>query len=154
VIRRGVADPDRLGVTGWSYGGFMTAWTITQTHRFKAAIPGACVSNLDDMSNTSDIGSHFLEFEFGLPWERLAKLEANSPIRQMHKCTTPVLLLHGESDLRCPIHQSEQIFTVLKRNHQTVALVRYPGEPHSFVHPTHQVDRFERMVAWFDHYLV
>ncbi|MDB4896481.1 MAG: peptidase prolyl oligopeptidase active site domain protein [Firmicutes bacterium] len=153
AVKRGVADPDRLGVTGWSYGGFMTCWTVTQTHRFKAAVAGACVSNLDDMANTSDIGSHFLEFEFGLPWEKLEKLAAHSPIRHMHHCTTPVLLLHGESDLRCPPHQSEQVYTVLKRNGQTAALVRYPDEPHVFQRPSHQVDRLERMVAWFGHYL-
>lgn len=154
VIRRGIADPDRLGVTGWSYGGYMTSWTITQTQRFKAAIPGACVSNLQDMWGTSDIGTSFIEFSFaGTPWDNWDRLADRSPIRWMHQCTTPTLLLHGENDLRCPVAQSEQIYTTLKRLGRTAVMVRYPGESHGLQRPSHRLDRLERTLHWFDHYV-
>ncbi|MDB4894434.1 MAG: peptidase prolyl oligopeptidase active site domain protein [Firmicutes bacterium] len=154
VIRRGIADPDRLGVTGWSYGGYMTCWTVTQTRRFKAAIPGACVANLQDMWGTSDIGSSFIEFSVGTtPWENWEKLFERSPIRWMHNCDTPMLLLHGEDDLRCPVTQSEQVYTTLKRLGRTAVMVRYPGEPHGLQRPSHRLDRLERTRHWFDHYV-
>lgn len=154
VIRRGIADPDRLGVTGWSYGGYMTCWTVTQTNRFKAAIPGACVSNLQDMWGTSDIGTSFIEFSRGTtPWDNWDRLFERSPIRFMHQCTTPMLLLHGEDDLRCPVAQSEQVYTTLKRLERPAVMVRYPGEAHGLQRPSHRLDRLERTQAWFDHYL-
>jgi len=154
VISRGIADPGRLGVTGWSYGGFMTCWTITQTQRFKAAITGACVSNRHSFYGMSDIGWHFAEQHTGgTPWDEYEKLLERSSVQFADKVTTPVLILHGEADLRCPLGQSEEFFTALKRQGKEAVLVTYPGEYHGFTKPSHWTDRYARVLAWFEHYL-
>jgi dipeptidyl aminopeptidase/acylaminoacyl peptidase len=154
VVAAGLADPQRLGVTGWSYGGFMTCWTVTQTQRFKAAITGACISNRHSFYGTSDIGFTFGEHHFGgTPWDDPDKLLERSAIHHIRNVTTPVLILHGEADLRCPVEQAEQFFIALKRQHKHAVLVRYPGEYHGFKKPSHQIDRFARVLAWFEYYL-
>ena len=154
AISRGIADPDRLGVTGWSYGGFMTCWTVTQTQRFKAAITGACVSNRHSFYGTSDIGWHFAEHHTGgSPWYESEKLLERSSVQFADKVTTPVLILHGEADLRCPLGQSEEFFTALKRQGKEAVLVTYPGEYHGFTKPSHWTDRYARVLSWFEHYL-
>lgn len=154
AIAQGWVDPDRCGVTGWSYGGFMTSWTISQTQRFKAAIAGAIVSDRLSFYGTSDIGVHFGETEFpGNPWERGNDHLARSALRYAHQVTTPVLFLHGEGDLRCPISQTEEYFTAIRRQGKTAVMVRYPGEFHGLQKPRHKADRMERSVAWFLHWL-
>ena len=153
-IEMGIIDGDRLGVTGWSYGGFMTCWIVTQTDRFGAAVGGACVSDQYSMYGTSDVGFGFTEFSTGAtPWEDPDTLLAHSSVRHMGEVTTPLLLLHGADDLRCPVSQSEEVFTALKRQGKESVLVRYPGEPHGLAKPQNQVDRMERTAAWFRHYL-
>ncbi|MGE5653584.1 MAG: prolyl oligopeptidase family serine peptidase [Bacillota bacterium] len=154
IIAQGIADPARLGVTGWSYGGYMTSWTITQTNRFKAALAGAIVFNRHNFYGTSDIGYTFGEHQFGgKPWEDPTKLLERSAVYYADRVTTPLLLIHGEGDLRCPIEQSEQFFTALRRQHKEAVLVRYPGEYHGFTQPKHKEDRFKRTLAWFSYYL-
>ena len=152
VIDAGVADPSKLFVTGWSYGGYMTSWTITQTTRFKAAIAGAIVADCYSMYGTSDI-PYFGEHHWGgLPWEERDKYFERSPIAYVAKVETPVLIIHGEGDLRCPISQSEEFYLSLKRLGKTAVFVRYPGEFHGFTKPSHKFDRFERMLAWLNYY--
>ena len=152
LISRGITDPERLYVTGWSYGGYMTSWTITQTHRFKAAVAGAVVSDRYSMFGTSDI-PFFSEHEMGgVPWENRDKYFSRSAIAFVAQVQTPVLFIHGEADLRCPISQTEEFYLSLKRLGKTAVMARYPGEFHGFTKPAHKFDRFERMVAWFDHY--
>lgn len=152
VVARGVADPARLFITGWSYGGYMTSWTITQTNRFKAAVAGAVVSDRYSMFGTSDI-PFFSEHEMGgVPWENRDKYFSRSAIAFVANVQTPVLFIHGESDLRCPITQSEEYYLSLKRLGKIAVMARYPGEFHGFTKPSHKFDRFERMIAWFDHY--
>jgi len=154
VIRRGIADPERLGVTGWSYGGYMTNWVITQTDRFKAAVSGACVSNRHNFYGTSDIGFTFGEHHWrGRPWDEPERLLARSPLMYVENVQTPLLLVHGEADLRCPVEQADQMYIALKRLGKEVVYVRYPDEFHSFRQPLHQLDRYERLVSWFVHYL-
>lgn len=154
VIQMGVADPERLGITGWSYGGYMTTWTIGQTQRFRAAVAGAIVYNRLNFWGTSDIGFNFGSWHFaGVPWEQEAALLERSPSRFVHRITTPVLLLHGEADLRCPVEQAEQMYQSLRYLGRTAVLVRYPGEYHGFTKPSHKMDRFARTQAWFEHYL-
>ncbi|MEW6524910.1 MAG: S9 family peptidase [Bacillota bacterium] len=154
AVATGALDPERLGVTGWSYGGFMTCWVVTQTDRFKAAIAGACVSNQVSMYGTSDIGRDFTDFHLkGQPWNDPDRLWRFSPLSGMGRVTTPMLLLHGENDLRCPVSQSEEVFAALERQGKTCVMVRYPGEPHVLTQPRHQLDRLERLAAWFEHYL-
>jgi len=154
VIELGVADPDRMGVTGWSYGGFMTMWTVTHTDRFAAAVAGACVANQYSMYGTSDVGADFTDFSVrARPWDNPEKLFDRSPINYIDNVTTPLLLLHGENDLRCPIGQSEEVFTALQKLGRTSVFVRYPGEPHGLRKPSNNIDRIERIISWFDHYV-
>lgn len=154
LVAQGVADGDRLGIMGWSYGGFMTSWAITQTQRFKAAIPGAIVSNRHSFYGSSDIGYYFGEHHFaGTPWSETDRLLDRSAINQAHRVETPVLFLHGENDLRCPIEQTDQFFTALRRQGKPAVMVRYPGETHAIKQPRHKEDRYKRILAWFKHYL-
>jgi len=155
AIEAGIAHPDRLGVTGWSYGGYMTSWTITQTQRFKAAVAGAVVYNRHNFWGTSDIGYSFAHYECGgTPWEDPELLLERSAARYAGRVTTPLLLIHGEADLRCPVEQSEQFFVSLRFQGKTAVMARYPGEYHGFRKPSHKADRFARTLAWFRHYLV
>lgn len=156
VIDMGIADADRLGVMGWSYGGYMTCWTVTHTDRFKAAITGAPVSNNHSMIGTTDI-PWFTEWHLkGNPWSREGEenLLAHSAIRYADRVTTPTMVVCGEGDLRCPISQAEEFYMALRRIGKAPAVhVRYPGEFHGFVKPKHKLDRYERTIAWFNYYL-
>ncbi len=154
AVEMGIADPDRLGVAGWSYGGFMTCWTVTHTNRFKAAAAGACISDIFSAYGTQDVGVGFVEFSNGgPPWADPVGLIEQSSVRSMDRVTTPMLLLHGEGDLRCPVSQGDEVFYALKRQGKTCVFVRYPDEFHGIARPRNKVDRQERMGAWFEHYL-
>lgn len=152
VIACGVADPDNLFVTGWSYGGFMTSWIVTQTNRFKAAVGGAIISDRYSMYSTEDIvltGEHYFS---GNPWDDPDKLLSRSAIAHIKNVTTPFMVLHGELDVRCPTSQGEEFYSSLKRLGKEAVFVRYPGEYHGFTRLTHRIDRFERTAAYFDYY--
>lgn len=157
VIAMGIADPDRLGVMGWSYGGFMTSWTVTHTDRFKAAITGAPVIDNHAMVGTTDI-PWFTSWQLGGdPWTREGeeKLLDRSPIRYVGSVTTPTMVIAGEGDLRCPISQAEAFYMALRRLGRAPAVhIRYPGEFHGIAKPKHRLDRYERQVAWFKHFLM
>jgi dipeptidyl aminopeptidase/acylaminoacyl peptidase len=157
VVEWGYVDPNRLGVTGGSYGGYMTNWIIGHTDRFKAAITDRCVSNLYSMYGTSDIGFTFGEYEFsGKPWEDLKQYEKYSPITYVEQMTTPLLIVHSEQDYRCPIEQGEQLFVFLKRLGRTVEFVRFPNENHELSRagqPKHRVQRLEYNLDWWGRYL-
>ncbi len=106
------------------------------------------------MYGTSDIGYGFTETSIGgTPWENLAPLTEHSPLSHSSNIATPLLLLHGEKDLRCPIGQSEEYFTALQRQGKTAVFIRYPGEGHQFRKPRNQIDKLERTLAWLDHYI-
>ena len=157
VAGLGWADPDRLGVAGYSYGGFMTTWIVGHTQRFKAGVAGACVSNAYSFWGTSDIGTGFGQYEYGgaLPHAAPEHYLAGSPVQHLANCVTPLLLLHHEGDLRCPIGQSEEVFAVLKKLGKEAVLVRYPGGYHTYAThaPSQRVDAMQRMNAWFDRFL-
>jgi dipeptidyl aminopeptidase/acylaminoacyl peptidase len=147
------ADPARLFVTGYSYGGFMTSWVVGHTDRFKAAVCGAPVSNFVSFYGESDIGPTFGVAEHGgKPWERWQAFHDGSPLTHIPNCTTPFLLLHWEGDLRCPISQSELLFAALKQLGREVEFVRYPGGFHTYVThaPSQRVDATRRTSDWFD----
>ena len=157
VSSRPYVDAGRLGVAGYSYGGFMASWIVGHDLRFKAAVVGAPCTNLVSIYGTSDIGVRFGEIQWGgtlkdsvqAYWER-------SPLAYAADVATPVLLLHGEEDVRCPIEQSEQYFVALKRLGKEVELVRLPGCSHSFLrngHPRMREEYLARMLAWFDRHL-
>ena len=155
AIERGIADPERLGIGGWSQGGFMTAWTVTQTERFKAAIMGAGISDWGMMVLTSDLQEFEGELGGSVPWDGLAihqhiKL---SPITFARQVKTPVLILHGEKDARVPVSQAIGYHRALRANGVPTELVIYPREPHGISERAHQIDLLQRVRTWFDRWL-
>lgn len=150
-------DPNRLGVTGGSYGGYLTNWIIGHDTRFKAAVTQRCVSNFHSFVGTSDIGYDFGIHEFdGTPWSDAEKLLRHSPISYVEQIETPLLIIHSEQDFRCPIEQAEQMFTALKYLGKDVALVRVPGESHDLSRsgtPSRRVARLRHLIGWFDNHL-
>ena len=157
VVSRPYVDATRLGVHGYSYGGFMSSWIIGHTSRFKAAVVGAPCIDLPSMYGTSDIGVSFGEVQWrGTRWEAMAQAVERSPLTYAPAVETPVLLLHGEADLRCPIEQGEQYFVALKRHGKEVEFVRFPDCSHLFLrvgHPKMREEYLRRMLAWFQDYL-
>ncbi|TAK73057.1 MAG: S9 family peptidase, partial [Dehalococcoidia bacterium] len=152
LVRRGVADPERLFVMGYSYGGFMTAWTIGHTDRFRAALIGAPVANHVGMRGTSDI-PQFSDYHIGgSPYDNAEEWRARSPVTHLPNVTAAVLIEHHEGDLRCPIGQAEEIFQNLKLLGKEVEFLRYPGGSHGWnTHaPSQDVDLMTRAIAWFD----
>ena len=157
VLERPYADATRTGISGYSYGGYMTAWTIGQTDRFKAAVCGAPCFDLESMYGTSDISHVFGELQWGgPPHESKEWYERHSPSTYAHRCTTPTLIVHGEADERCPIGQGEQMFIALKKAGCDVEFARYPGGAHGFRrggHPEHRRDCWQRTLEWFQRHL-
>ncbi|UCD44325.1 MAG: S9 family peptidase [Candidatus Bathyarchaeota archaeon] len=154
IERNPFIDVDRLGVTGGSYGGYMTNWVVTQTDRFKAAVSRACVTNLLSFYANSAVGSLMEQEFFGLPYDNMALLAQWSPITHVKNVTTPLLLLHGEADYTCPIGQSEEMFRALKRMGVDTMLVMYMGEGHGIrKKPSNKLDYYQRHLDWFRKYL-
>lgn len=146
-------DANRLGVTGGSYGGFMTNWIITQTPRFKAAVSVASVSNLISFYSTS-LYQDLIHAEFGgFPWDNYDLLWQWSPLRYVKQAQTPTLFIHGEQDNDVHITQAEEMYMALRRRGIETVLVRYPREGHGLREPKHRVDALERTLGWFDRYL-
>jgi dipeptidyl aminopeptidase/acylaminoacyl peptidase len=146
-------DRDRLGVTGGSYGGFMTNWIITQTPRFRAAVSVASVSNLISFYSTS-LYQDLIHTEFGgFPWDNYELLWQWSPLRYVKQALTPTLFIHGEQDNDVHITQAEEMYMALRRRGVETVFVRYPREGHGLREPKHRVDALERTLAWFDKFL-
>ena len=146
-------DPERLGVIGGSYGGFMTSWIVGHTSRFKAACSERAVNNWHSMHGTSDIGWLFAGYFGAFAHEATDAYLKHSPLTYAESITTPLLIMHSESDLRCPIEQGEQLFTTLRLMKRDVEFVRFPGEGHELSRsgsPRHRVQRFEILLDWFD----
>jgi dipeptidyl aminopeptidase/acylaminoacyl peptidase len=152
LIAKGVADPDRLGIAGWSYGGYMSMWAVTQTNRFKASVAGAGLSDLASEFGTEG-GSSYDEWFFGTPYEKLDGFIKSSPITFIKNARTPTLILQGENDLTDPIGQSQQFYRGLKRYGVESDFVLYPREGHGFREEKHQLDVLNRIIAWFGGHL-
>jgi dipeptidyl aminopeptidase/acylaminoacyl peptidase len=153
LIKSGVADPERLGVMGGSYGGFMTFWVITQTNRFKAAIGHAGISDWYSFHGQSDIPG-LMEYGFGgTPWTAREVYEKWSPVRYADRVKTPLMITHGEQDRRVPIAQAEQYYRALRKRGVETVFVRYPREGHGITEPNHQIDLVRRQLEWFDKHL-
>jgi dipeptidyl aminopeptidase/acylaminoacyl peptidase len=152
AIEQGIADPEKLGVGGWSYGGMSTDFIITQTTRFKAAISGAGVALMASMYGHDQYQRDY-EIELGRPWENKAVWERVSPFFRVANVTTPTLFMGGDIDWNVPILGGEQMFQALKRLGRTTELVVYPGEYHEFKTPSHIKDRLERYLAWYGHFV-
>lgn len=153
VIAMGVADPDRMAVMGWSYGGFMSSWVITQTSRFKAAVIGAPVTNLWSFTGTSDIPGFLPDYFSGEPWENFEGFRKHSPLSHVGGVTTPALILHGEADIRVPISQGYEFYHALKRQGVTAKMVVYPREPHGPREPKFRLDIMKRHIDWVEKYV-
>ena len=152
AIEQGYADPDRLGVGGWSYGGILTDYVITKTQRFKGAISGA--SEVLYVANYGhDHYQRQWEAELGLPWENREAWERISPFNSVEKIVTPTLVMGGEKDWNVPIQNSEQLYQALRRLGRETQLVVYPGQSHGIRVPSYQKDRLERYLAWYGKYV-
>jgi dipeptidyl aminopeptidase/acylaminoacyl peptidase len=153
AIEHGWVDGNRLGVGGGSYGGYMTNWAVSHTNRFKAAVTMRCVSNLAGMFGYSDLGWFLIDdFMGAVPWKDLDRLAERSPITYVDRIETPLLILHSDQDLRCPIEEGEQMFTALKFLGREVRMVRFEGQTHDLSrngHPRSRVIRLRHIVGWF-----
>lgn len=152
LISRGIADPDRLGICGWSYGGFMTAWAITHTDRFKAAVAGAAPTNWISKIGTTDIRP-FNEWNLGQVNTEPDKVWERSPMRYVANATTPTLVVHGEADVRVPVTQGTELYLALRALGIDTDMISYPRQGHAFTERAHQLDLLQRLLGWFEKYL-
>ena len=146
-------DPARLGVTGWSYGGYMTMWTVTQTNRFRAAVAGAGIANWQSYYGQNLIDQWMIPFFGSSVYDDPAVYEKSSPIHFIKNVKTPALVIVGERDAECPAPQSYEFWHALRTLGVPTQLIVYPGEGHLFMKPENQSDRMDQIVAWFDKYL-
>ena len=157
LIRRGYVDPQHLGVTGGSGGGILTNWTITQTNRFAAAVAQRSIADWSAFWGDADFTLFTPNWFKGAPWEDPADFAARSPITHIAKVKTPLMLIEGEADLRCPpASGGEMMFRALKYLKVPTAMIRFPGESHELSRsgqPWHRVERLEHILNWFDIYL-
>ncbi|MBZ5539812.1 MAG: S9 family peptidase [Acidobacteriia bacterium] len=152
LVARGIADPDKLGIGGWSYGGYMAEWAITQTTRFKAAVSGAGMANLISEYGTEEHPSYD-EWFWGVPYEKPEGFLNSSPFLYLKNAKTATLILQGEEDTIDPLGQSQELYRGLKRYGVPTELVVYPRENHGFVEEKHVLDRLKRILAWYDKYM-
>ncbi len=152
LVDRGFADPKRLGIGGWSYGGYMAEWAVTQSNDFKAAVSGAGMANL-----ISEYGTEIYpagdEWFYSVPYENPVGFLNSSPVLHLKNAKTPTLILQGDADPIDPLGQSQELYRGLKRYGVETELVVYPREPHGFHEEKHLLDRLNRILAWYDKYL-
>jgi len=153
AIAMGIADPDRLGIGGWSHGGYMTAWTITQTTRFKAAVIGAGVANLVSDQGQNDIPRCNDDYFETRAHDDPDPYMRRSPITFVNRVTTPTLVLHGAADARVHPTQGREFFSALRLTGVPAEFITYPREGHAIEERLHRADLFRRILAWYDRYL-
>jgi len=153
LIAKGIADAEKMVVMGGSYGGFMTFWTVSQTDRFKAAIGHAAISDWYSFHGQSDIPG-LMEYGFkGQPWNVPENYRKYSPMTYVSQVKTPLMITHGERDMRVNIQQSEQYYRALRKRGVEVIFLRYPREGHGIQEPNHVIDLVGRQLEWFDAHL-
>ena len=152
LVAKGIADPARLGIGGWSYGGYMAEWAVTQTNIFRAAVSGAGMANLIAEYGTEQ-NPAYDEWFFGTPYETADRFLNSSPVLQLKHSKTPTLILQGDSDPIDPLGQSQELYRGLKRYGVETELVTYPREPHGFREAKHRTDVLQRMLAWYQKYI-
>lgn len=153
VIAMGVADPERLGVMGWSYGGFMTSWIVTQTQRFKAASAGAPVTNLMSFNGTADIPAFVPDYFGGQFWEIMDVYQKHSPMFNVKGVSTPTMIQHGEADVRVPISQGYEFYNALKVKGVPTRMLVLPRQPHGPTEPKMQLAAMKSNLEWFEKYI-
>ncbi|WP_395445883.1 alpha/beta hydrolase family protein [Caulobacter sp. UC70_42] len=152
LVAEKITDPTRVGIGGWSYGGFLSAWAVTHSDRFRTAIVGAAPVDISSMLLTTDTPD-FVAGYFGRFPENLARMDASSPVRFVDRVKVPVLVLHGEQDRRVPVSLGLSFYRGLRLLGKDATMVSYPREPHWTYEPAHQTDIQERVLAWFDAHL-
>jgi dipeptidyl aminopeptidase/acylaminoacyl peptidase len=153
VVKTMPVDNDRVGITGWSYGGYMTMWAVTQTNRFRAAVAGAGLANYQSYYGQNDIDEWMPPYFGANVYDDPEVYARSSPITFIKNVKTPTLLLVGQYDGECPVPQSREFWHALKTLGVETKLVIYPGEGHEFLQPEDRSDVIERLTGWFDHYL-
>ena len=149
LVTRGIADSTKMAQGGWSYGGYMSAWTLTQTNRFKAIMVGAGLTNMYSMYSTNDLQSVLEDYFGGEPWNDEAAYRRASAMVHIKQAKTPTLILHGQQDTRVPIGQAQELYMGLKKNGIPVELVFFPREPHGLLEPRHALDKIVREYNFF-----
>uniref|UniRef100_UPI0018925F4C alpha/beta hydrolase family protein n=1 Tax=Catenulispora rubra TaxID=280293 RepID=UPI0018925F4C len=155
LVAEGVADPERLGISGWSHGGFMAAWAVGQTERFKAAIVGAGISDWGMQAGTGECGVVDAALGGSTGWDGPGPHihDRNSPISYASRIRTPVLILHGEEDTNVPLSQAVHFHRALRHFGVEHEFVVYPREGHGLHERVHQLDALGRIRAWCDRWL-
>jgi dipeptidyl aminopeptidase/acylaminoacyl peptidase len=153
VVKTLPVDNNRVGITGWSYGGYMTMWAVTQTNRFRAAVAGAGLANWQSYYGQNDIDEWMPPYFGASVYDDPAVYAKSDPIKFIKHAKTPTLVLVGQYDGECPVPQSREFWHALKTLGVETQLVIYPGEGHEFLQPEHRLDVIERLTGWFDHYL-
>ena len=153
AVKKYPIDAARLGVTGWSYGGYMTMWTVTQTNRFRGAVAGAGIANWQSYYGQNLIDQWMIPFFGASVYDDSAAYEKSSPIHFIKNVKTATLVIAGERDAECPSSQSYEFWHALRTLGVPTQLIIYPGEGHLFMKPENQADRMNQMIAWFDKYL-
>jgi dipeptidyl aminopeptidase/acylaminoacyl peptidase len=153
VIKQSPVDSNRLGVTGWSYGGFMTMWTVTQTNRFRAAVAGAGIANWQSYYGQNSIDEWMIPYFGASVYDDPAVYAKSSPITFIKQVKTPTLVVVGERDGECPAPQSFEFWHALKSQKVPTQLVVYPGEGRGFHEPKNRLDVLRRTIEWFSTYL-
>ncbi len=154
LIAKGISDPNKLAQSGWSYGGYMTAWTLTQTNRFQAVAVGAGLTDMFSMYSTNDLQGALESYFGGEPWNTEEAYRKASAMTFIKQAKTPTLILHGAADTRVPPDQSKELYMGLRKNKVPVELVFFPREPHGLLEPRHQLDKMKREYAWFSKYVL
>ena len=150
MIKRYPIDQQRIGITGWSYGGFMTMWAVTQTHRFRAAVAGAGIANWQSYYGENAIDQWMIPYFGASVYDDPAVYAKSSPIDFIKQVKTPTLVLVGERDGECPPPQSYEFWHALRTLGVKTEMVIYPGEGHAFHNPDHITDVLKRTLNWFD----
>ena len=153
VVDQGIADPDRLFVMGWSYGGYMTSYAVTVTDRFRAASNGAGLPNLVSMVTTTDISDYLVAHMGGEYWDDFETYEQHSAIYQIEKIVTPTQVIHGQNDVRVPFAQGQEFYQALLRKGVPTEMIVYPRTPHGPREPKFLMDVSPRIHTWFQKHM-
>jgi dipeptidyl aminopeptidase/acylaminoacyl peptidase len=153
LVNQGIADADKLGIMGWSYGGYMTSWVMTQTNRFKAASVGAGIPNVHSFYGQTDIPGLLASYFGGKPWNDMETYKKSSGMFFATNVKTPTLIQHGEKDERVPIPQAQELYIMLRETGVPVEFAVYPRQGHLIMEPKLQLDMLTRNLNWFNRWL-